>query len=92
MGGRSTFLHRAGVGRRDGRDRGGGVLDAPVRGSLLGGQPGKRLSELPPTAAREKRPPANARAPVPQTDTGGPAEHAEAIGRTVVKELGKMAP
>lgn len=33
-----------------------------------------------------------ARAPVPQTDAGGPVEHTEAIGRTVVKELGKTAP
>ena len=28
--------------------------------------------------------------PVPQTDTGGQVENTEAIGRTVVKELGKM--
>ena len=33
-----------------------------------------------------------ARAPVPQTDAGGPVEHTEAIGRTVAKELGKTAP
>ena len=31
-------------------------------------------------------------APVPQTDTGGRVEHTEAIGSTMVKELGKMAP
>ena len=30
--------------------------------------------------------------PVPQTDTGGRVEHTEAIGRTMVKELGKTAP
>jgi hypothetical protein len=30
--------------------------------------------------------------PVPQTDTGGWAEHAKARGRTLVKELGKMTP
>jgi hypothetical protein len=30
--------------------------------------------------------------PVPQTDTGGRAEHAKARGRTLVKELGKMTP
>ena len=27
--------------------------------------------------------------PVPQTDTGGQVENTKAIGRTVVKELGK---
>ncbi len=30
--------------------------------------------------------------PVPQTDTGGQGEDPEADGRSVVKELGKMAP
>ena len=30
--------------------------------------------------------------PVPQTDTGGWVEHTKAIGRTMVKELGKIAP
>ena len=30
--------------------------------------------------------------PVPQTDTGGQVENTEAIGRTVVKELGKLPP
>lgn len=30
--------------------------------------------------------------PVPQTDTGGRAEHAQAHERTVVKELGKTPP
>ena len=30
--------------------------------------------------------------PVPQTDTGGWVEHTEAIGRTMAKELGKIAP
>ena len=33
-----------------------------------------------------------ARAPVPQTDTGGRGEDPEAGGGSVVKELGKMAP
>jgi hypothetical protein len=32
------------------------------------------------------------RRPVPQTDTGGPGEHPQAFGRTLVKELGKMTP
>ena len=31
-------------------------------------------------------------ATVPQTDTGGRAEHAKALERTLVKELGKIAP
>jgi hypothetical protein len=30
--------------------------------------------------------------PVPQTNTGGQVENTKAIGRTMVKELGKMPP
>jgi hypothetical protein len=30
--------------------------------------------------------------PVPQTDTGGQVENTKAIGKTVVKELGKLHP
>jgi hypothetical protein len=30
--------------------------------------------------------------PVPQTDTGGQVENTKACERTVVKELGKLAP
>jgi hypothetical protein len=30
--------------------------------------------------------------PVPQTDTGGQVENTKAIERTLVKELGKLAP
>ncbi len=30
--------------------------------------------------------------PVPQTDTGGRVENTKAIGRTMVKELGKLHP
>ena len=33
-----------------------------------------------------------ARAPVPKTDTGGWGEDPKAGGRSIVKELGKMAP
>ena len=40
---------------------------------------------------REK-PLASFKRPVPQTDTGGQVENTEAIGRTVVKELGKLPP
>ena len=49
------------------------------------------MREPAPKAAPEK-PRRSAHAPVPHTDTGGPVEHTEAIGETVVKELGKMAP
>ena len=31
-------------------------------------------------------------APVPQTDSGGQVENTKAIGRTMVKELGKIPP
>ena len=31
-------------------------------------------------------------APVPETDTGGQGENPQADGRSIVKELGKMAP
>ena len=30
--------------------------------------------------------------PVPQTDTGGQGEYPQVIGRTLVKELGKIDP
>ena len=32
------------------------------------------------------------KAPVPQTDTGRGGENPKAIGRSIVKELGKMTP
>ena len=32
------------------------------------------------------------KAPVPQTDTGSQEENSKAIGRSVVKELGKLIP
>ncbi len=35
---------------------------------------------------------ASSKVPVPQTDTGGRVENTKAIGRTVVKELGKIPP
>ena len=47
-------------------------------------------------AKRAYRPPRKAaivpRAPVPETDTGGQGEDPKAGGRSVAKELGKMAP
>ena len=42
--------------------------------------------KLPRKASSERR------ATVPQTDTGGWVENTKAIGRTSVKELGKMTP
>ena len=35
---------------------------------------------------------ARSKVPVPQSDTGRRVEHTKAIGRTLVKELGNMAP
>jgi hypothetical protein len=40
----------------------------------------------------QEKPLARARAPVPQTDTGGLVEYTKVDERTSVKELGKMAP
>ena len=40
----------------------------------------------------QEKPLASLGAPVPETDTGGRVENTEARGRTLVKELGKMAP
>ena len=39
-----------------------------------------------------KSPLGTTRRPVPQSDTGVPGEDPKAFGRTLVKELGKMAP
>jgi hypothetical protein len=44
------------------------------------------------TPHRQEKPLARARAPVPQTDTGGLVEETEVDERTAVKELGKLAP
>ena len=41
---------------------------------------------------RREKPLARARAPVPQTDTGGLVEQTKVDGRPSVKELGKLAP
>ena len=46
----------------------------------------KRLKSVPRKAAIVHK------APVPQTDTGGWGENPKAGGRSIVKELGKMAP
>ena len=78
---------------RDGRDTVSGVLDAPVRGRE-GHLPNRGSDWANSTGRRPQKSAhgANRRPPVPQTDTGGPAEHAEASGETAVKELGKTAP
>jgi hypothetical protein len=51
---------------------------------------GSALSRV--SQAGEKSVVARSPVPVPQTDTGRRVEHTKAIGRTLVKELGKMAP
>ena len=101
--GRWTFLHRARPATRRRRRRGGAGFWTPpspkgrrARGKSRAHTPvpgAKRLGEARRGAVPEKPLSAiTARAPVPQTDAGGPVEHTEAIGRTVVKELGKTAP
>ena len=103
MDGRWTFLHRARPATRRRRRRGGAGFWTPpspkgrrARGKSRAHEPApgaKRMREARLGAVPEK--PLSvitARAPVPQTDAGGPVEHTEAIGRTVVKELGKTAP
>ena len=47
---------------------------------------GSDVTELPRKATKRRRP-----VPVPQTDTGRQVEDTKANGRTLVKELGKMA-
>ena len=54
----------------------------------MGKAPGRKLVEpmLPRKVSSEIR------VPVPQTDTGRRVENTKGIGRTLVKELGKMGP
>ena len=40
----------------------------------------------------QEKPLARLKVPVPRTDTGGRGENPKMIGRTFVKELGKMTP
>ena len=86
----------------DGEGQARGVLDAPVKACR---PPGR---EVHPARGRDARRSAKREgaAPMPprktargssagartKTDTGGRVEHTEAIGGTVVKELGTMAP
>src|SRR5699024_11960602 len=52
---------------------------------------GKRVPKFPNPHCQEK-PLARSQVPVPQTDTGRRGENPKVSGRTLVKELGKMAP
>jgi hypothetical protein len=40
----------------------------------------------------QEKPLARGEVPVPQTDTGRQGEHPKTLGKTLVKELGKMTP
>ena len=51
-----------------------------------------RRQEVTGPCCQEKPLSEEALAPVPQTDTGGQVEDTKANGRTLVKELGKLAP
>jgi hypothetical protein len=62
-----------------------GVLVSPV-------PQGRRLGPEVRKLSAAKTPVRTIHRPVPQTDTGVPGEHPKAFGRTLVKELGKMAP
>ena len=62
-----------------------GVLVTPV-------PQGRRPSPEVPRSAAAKIPVRTIPRPVPQTDTGVPGEYPKAFGRTLVKELGKIAP
>jgi hypothetical protein len=72
-------------GRRPERDRGG---SRPRRPQGRDGTSIRKSLDGPAT----KSPRRTTRRPVPQSDTGGPGEHPQAFGRTLVKELGKMTP
>ena len=86
----------------DGEGQARGVLDAPVKAGRPGGSE-VRLPERPRretkslgrrrrTHAPQKNRAGSAAGARTKTDTGGRVEHTEAIGGTVVKELGIMAP
>jgi hypothetical protein len=66
-----------------------GLANPPPRGKRDGGASGPQVSQ---TSCREKLLSDEVLAPVPQTDTGRRVEHTQVNGRTLVKELGKMAP
>ena len=99
-----TFPHlrRAAIDRwGDGEGQPGGVLDVPVkarRGAVV-----KRAASMPRGARRSdgvkpvipcfrEKPLGRTVGARTKTDTGGRVENTEAIGRTMVKELGKTTP
>ena len=49
-------------------------------------------AEVAKPSCREKPLSDETQLPLPQTDTGGRVEYTKANGRTLVKELGKLAP
>ena len=74
-----------------------------VRGNRVGRAIGKSVAHKPETGCRARKgevpeamPPRKASREVARartkTDTGGQVENTKAIGRTLEKELGKMAP
>lgn len=99
----STFPHRRRAIKTRGGDAGDKrvrVLDVPVPEARGGGSEALRRpaprqggSEWANPAEGRPRKAAGERAAArTETDTGGLAENAEAIGSTAVKELGKMDP
>jgi hypothetical protein len=69
----------------------GRAIGKSVAHDARGGKPTPEMEEVP-----EATPPRKASREVgrarTKTDTGGQVENTKAIGRTLVKELGKMAP
>ena len=86
----------------DGEGQARGVLDAPVKAGRPQGSEARpalrprRETKHPVRRRRSHAPQKNRAASAAgartKTDTGGRVEHTEAIGGTVVKELGIMAP
>ena len=69
------------------QQEGGRQTRPPIRGRYAERkQVAKRAGSVPRKAAMAHG------APVPKTDTGGWGENPKAGGRSIVKELGKMAP
>ncbi len=86
----------------DGGGQPGGVLDVPVK-ARREGEHGNQLSYIlrretktllskPVIPCSQEKPLGRTVSARTKTDTGGQVEHTEAIGRTMVKELGKIAP
>ena len=76
-------------------------MERPAEGEGAGAREARareapRRRERKGVAKRAERPPRKAamarRGPVPKTDAGGRGENPKAGGRSVAKELGKMAP